>query len=71
MTSQTTQKQPPLPPDVQAAYNALKRAALKARLIAKQTGTYLVYVENGKIIKEIPSDSVPPNEILGQNGDTL
>jgi hypothetical protein len=70
MTSQTTQQQTPLPPDVQAAYNALKRAALKARLIAKQTGTYLVYVENGKIIKEIPSDSTVPKDRQGAGKNT-
>ena len=69
MTAHTKQD-PPLPPDVQAAYNALKRAAVKARQLAKQTGTYLVYVENGKIIREIPSDSTAPKDSMGSSEDT-
>ena len=33
---------------------ALKRAAIKAREIARKTGTAVVYSKNGKIIKEYP-----------------
>ena len=40
--------------DMQAAPAALARAAARARVLAQQTGTPLVVVAAGKLIKEIP-----------------
>jgi hypothetical protein len=43
-------------PDMQAAPRALLRAARRAREIARQTGTFLIVVEDG-ILKELaPGD---------------
>ncbi len=38
-------------PLIRGSYAAMKRAALRAREIAKQTNTYIVIMENGKIVK--------------------
>ncbi len=38
--------------DLKKAEAALRRAAAKAREIARQTGTPLVIFKNGKIVKE-------------------
>ena len=35
--------------DIPASYEALKRAALRAREVARQTGTPLVIGENGEV----------------------
>lgn len=40
--------------DMQAAPVALARAAVRARELAQRTGTPLVVVQAGKIVKEIP-----------------
>lgn len=40
--------------DMQAAPEALARAAKRARELAQQTGTPLVVVQAGKLIKEVP-----------------
>ena len=40
--------------DMQAAPAALARAAKRARELAQQTGTPLVVVKAGKLIKEVP-----------------
>lgn len=41
-------------PDMQKATAALKRAAKRARQIAEQTGTAVVVIREGKLIREIP-----------------
>ena len=41
--------------DARQVLAALKRAALRAREIAAQTQTALVFVRDGKLIKEYPS----------------
>ena len=42
-------------PDLANAEVALRRAAKRAREIAKETGTSVIYSINGKIVKETPS----------------
>ena len=44
--------------DMQAAPAALLRAALRARELARQTGTALVVVRNGELIEEPLPDSL-------------
>jgi hypothetical protein len=41
-------------PDMEGATAALKRAAIRARQIAQQTGTAVVIIRNGQLIREIP-----------------
>lgn len=41
--------------DLAKAETALKRAARKARLIAEETKTPLVFYKNGKVVKEFPA----------------
>ncbi len=43
-------------PDFIGAEAAMKRAANKAREIARKTNTAVVYMENGKIKEEKPGD---------------
>lgn len=43
-------------PDLANAEIALRRAAGKAREVARQTGTLVVYSINGKLVKESPFD---------------
>jgi hypothetical protein len=38
-------------PDLRGAVAAMQRAAKSARAIAKQTNTYLVVEQNGKLVK--------------------
>jgi len=42
--------------DMQAAPGALLRAARRAREIARQTGTAIVYVRDGVLVKEMVTD---------------
>lgn len=44
-------------PDFIGAEAAIKRAARRAREIARKTGTAVVYMENGEIIEEEPDDT--------------
>jgi len=46
------EKQQPKDIDLEKAGDALQRAALRAREVARQTGTPLVIYKNGRIIKE-------------------
>lgn len=46
------EKQQPKDPDLEKVGNALQRSALKAREIARQTGTPLVIYKNGRIVRE-------------------
>jgi hypothetical protein len=48
--------------DMQAAPRALLRAARRAREIARQTNTPLVYVRNGVLIEEMVTDSDPEED---------
>ncbi|CAN5281348.1 hypothetical protein BH11CYA1_BH11CYA1_28060 [soil metagenome] len=41
-------------PDMQNATAALRRAAKRARQIAAQTGTAVVVIREGKLVREIP-----------------
>jgi hypothetical protein len=46
------EKQQPKDSDLEKAGDALQRAALRAREVARQTGTPLVIYKNGRIVKE-------------------
>jgi hypothetical protein len=46
------EKQQPKDADLEKAGDALQRAALRAREVARQTGTPLVIYKNGQIVKE-------------------
>lgn len=53
-----TQEISPLPdPDTQDATAALIRAAKRARKLAAQTGTEIVVMRDGKMIREFPKMS--------------
>ncbi len=54
MKTQTSNNQQKRDPDFIGAEAALKRAAHKAREIARKTDTAVVYMENGKIKEEKP-----------------
>lgn len=45
--------------DMQAAPKALLRAARRARAIARQTGTAIVVVRDGKLVEEKVTDPRP------------
>ncbi len=45
-------------PDFIGAEVALQRAARKARQIARETGTTVVYMENGKIREDKPDEDL-------------
>lgn len=46
-------------PDMQNATAALVRAAKRARELAAQTGTELVVIRDGKLVREIPPQEKP------------
>lgn len=46
-------------PDLRLSVHAMKRAALRARELARQTATALVVSRNG-IIELLPVDQLPP-----------
>lgn len=54
-------------PDLPASYEALKRAALRAREIARQTGTALVIGENGEV-RLIPCGQEQGDAVLHEPG---
>ena len=45
-----------LPIDVNGALKALRRAAVRARQVAEQTGTDLIVVRSGQIVRVRPQD---------------
>lgn len=45
---------------VLGAMQAMRRAALRARELARQTGTHLVLQRAGQVVREEPVDAVPP-----------
>ena len=53
-----------LPENVRGALAALRRAALRARLVAEQTGTDLIVVRAGQVVR-IPPQSKIPHEPAG------
>ena len=50
-------KEPKRDPDLAAAENAMKRAALRARQRAKQVGTGVVVWKDGRVVEERQSAS--------------
>ena len=52
-------------PDLANAEVALKRAAVKAREIARKTGTSIVYSINGKLVKETPGEVIDHSQTHG------
>ena len=46
-------------PDMQNATAALIRAAKRARELAAQTGTEIVVIRDGKLVREIPPPEKP------------
>ena len=49
--------------DMQAAPAALVRAGLKARELARKTGTAVVIVRNGILVEELVDDSPQPAKV--------
>ena len=49
----TEEKQKVTDADLEKVEVALRRAALRAREVARQTGTPLVVYKNGRIVKEL------------------
>ena len=47
-------------PDITNALPALRRAARQARKLARQTGTEIVVIRNGKLVREVPTEDEPP-----------
>lgn len=45
----------PPAPDTHGSYEALLRAAERAREVARQTGTCLIRVENGRVVRVDPA----------------
>ena len=43
-------------PDLRGSYVAIQRAALQARQLAVQTGTDLIVVRDGKLVRVSPED---------------
>ncbi len=52
--------------DMQMATGALIRASKRARQLAQQTGTELVIVRDGRLVREIPQ---PPAQKLSQENE--
>ena len=51
---------PCLDADIEGSLRALRRAAIRARLIAQQTGTDLIVVRSGKIVRVPPPHKPTP-----------
>jgi argonaute-like protein implicated in RNA metabolism and viral defense len=49
--------------DMQGAHKALIRAAARARELARQTGTRIVTIRDGKLVREIPGPEVETLEV--------
>ncbi|OGB01012.1 MAG: hypothetical protein A3E79_05720 [Burkholderiales bacterium RIFCSPHIGHO2_12_FULL_61_11] len=49
-----------LPIDVNGALNALRRAAVRARQVAQQTGTDLIVVRAGQVVRVSPQQKNTP-----------
>lgn len=45
---------PRLNADIEGSLKALRRAAIRARLVAQQTGTDLIVVRSGKVVRVPP-----------------
>ena len=46
--------------DIEGALNALRRAAVRARQIAEQTGTDLIVVRAGQVVRVPPKQKTTP-----------
>jgi hypothetical protein len=61
---ETTAMRNPLPASVNAdlrgSWPAILRAAQRARLVAQQTGTDLIVVRNGQVVRVAPGDKTEP-----------
>lgn len=49
---------PRLDADIEGSLKALRRAAIRARLVAQQTGTDLIVVRSGKVVR-VPQPQKP------------
>ena len=54
-------------PDMQAVPIALMRAAQRARELARQTGTKLVVMREGKLVELDPDAGEPVDEVRGES----
>ena len=54
-------------PDMQAVPIALMRAAQRARELARQTGTKLVVMREGKLVELDPDAGEPVDELRGES----
>lgn len=52
-------------PDMQAVPIALMRAAQRARQLARQTGTKLAVMREGKLVELDPDAGEPVDEVVG------
>jgi len=50
-------------PDMQNATAALIRAAKRARQVVAQTGTEIVVIRDGKLVREIPPPEKPSDRV--------
>jgi hypothetical protein len=61
---ETTAGHNPLPAsaneDLRGSWPAILRAAQRARLVAQQTGTDLIVVRNGQVVRVAPGDKTKP-----------
>ena len=69
MTIQSVQNRKDRDPDLIGAEAAIRRAADKARQIARVTGTAVVYMENGKIREEM-LDITSSKEDIGRKSES-
>ena len=51
---------PRLDADIEGSLKALRRAAIRARQIAQQTGTDLIVVRSGKVVRVPPQHKPTP-----------
>ena len=60
--STPTYGEKPSPPDadIEGSLKALRRAAVRARQIAEQTGTDLIVVRSGQLVRVPPKEKTSP-----------
>lgn len=51
---------PAIPEDLRGSLAALERAALSARKLAEQTGTDLIMIRSGRLVRVSPSQKIGP-----------
>ena len=54
--------QMPTPPDadIEGSFKALRRAAVRARQVAEQTGTDLIVMRSGQVVRVPPKQKTTP-----------